>query len=123
MQLRTQARKLAALAAFAAAGSVIALAPSAPAQAAGGCHANNFCAFRDDHFRGLLLESSAPRGTNNIGVARDEVSSGSNRTNNTWVGVNVRSHLPDQVVFRFGPGDTAWVGAAANDKIDHFDVR
>lgn len=105
-------------------GTAVALVPAGQASAAGGCRANNFCAFKDANYIGMLLQSSAPRGTNNVGVARDQVSSGSNLTPNTWVGVNIRTGLPDQNIFRFGPNtDVPYVGDAANDHIDHFDVR
>lgn len=100
------------------------VALAAPAAAAGGCSNGHFCAFDHVNYSGMLLDSTAGRGSNRVEVADDRVSSGSNRTGNSWEGVTVRSGRPDQVVFRFAPyTDVAHVGSAANDKIDHFDVR
>lgn len=97
---------------------------SGPASAAGGCAAGRFCAFNDNDYRGLLLSSAAARGSNAVDVGDNLTSSGSNLTSNNWVGVTKRTGLPDQTVFTFAAGtDVPWVGAGANDRIDHFNVR
>ena len=95
-----------------------------PASAAGGCVAGHFCAFDNANYGIMLLDSTAGRGSNAVNVADDRVTSGSNRTANSWVGVTKRTGLPDQTVFTFSAyTDVSNVGSNANDKIDHFNVR
>jgi Peptidase inhibitor family I36 len=102
---------------------VMALAPHAWATHTT-CPVGWFCAYDHAGYHDELLRSAAPRGRNGINVANDRVSSGRNRTANTWVGITQRTVLPDQTVFRFGPfTNVSNVGPAANDKIDHFNVR
>ena len=105
------------------AGAVSPLFLAGPAQAAAPhCNTGYFCAFNNLNYNGLVLKSSAPRGSR-ADVWNDVVSSGSNNTYNTWVGVTQRTRLPDQTVFRFGPKtEVGYVGAGANDRIDHFNV-
>jgi Peptidase inhibitor family I36 len=120
---RTARRLLASVGACAAIGLAAALAPAGTASAAGGCLDRHFCAFEHAGYVGKLLDSTAPRGSRFIDVANDRVTSGSNRSYNQWVGVNERTGLPDQQIFKFGPRtDVSNVGPTANDKIDHFDV-
>lgn len=116
-------RIIATAAAALAAGTITPLFLAGPAQAAAPhCSSGYFCAFNNINYSGLLLKSSAGRGAR-ADVANDLVSSGSNNTNNLWVGVTRRTGLPDQTVFRFGPKtEVGYVGAGANDRIDHFNV-
>jgi hypothetical protein len=100
------------------------LLPGGSAEAAGGCSSGHFCAFDNAGYTGLLLDSTAPRGSNQVSVANDRTSSGSNRTGNSWVGKTRRTGLPDQTLFTFGANtDVSYIGDGANDKIDFFDVR
>jgi hypothetical protein len=122
-RVRKATSLVASLAGCVAVGLAFAIAPAGPASAAGGCGDRHFCAFDNAGYTGLLLDSTAGRGSRFVDVANDRVSSGSNRSYNQWVGVNERTGLPDQQIFKFGPRtDVSYVGATANDKIDHFDV-
>ena len=95
-----------------------------PAFADDRCAANHFCAYRDAGYHHVLLSSSAPRGTDNIQVAHDETSSGKNRTDNHWNGVDEHTFLPDETIFTWAPHtDVSYIGNGPNDKIDHFYVN
>jgi hypothetical protein len=84
----------------------------------------HFCAYDQRGFEGIVIHSDAPRGTSEVDVANDVVSSGRNGSNNHWCGMTNRVLLPPAVVFDFGP-ETGYryIGDEANNRIDWFNVR
>lgn len=88
------------------------------------CANGHFCAYEDDNYGGRkLLDSTAGPGSR-VDVANDLVSSLRNLTGNEWHGKNRLAGRPDTTLFVSGPhSSTPSLGARANDKIDHFDVK
>lgn len=107
-----------------AAAALLIPAGQAMAAPAAACANGHFCAYENDNYGGrLLLDSTAGPG-GRADVANDLVSSLRNLTGNEWHAKNRRAGFPDATVFISGPhSNTPSVGARANDKIDHFDVK
>ncbi|WP_330176607.1 peptidase inhibitor family I36 protein [Streptomyces sp. NBC_01498] len=95
-------------------------AESAVAPAALRCPRGTFCAYIHANYSGELMRSSAGRGSR-VQVSGG-TSSGSNNTGNQWVGVN-EIPGPDDDVWKWAPYSEGNVSSAANDKINHFDVK
>jgi hypothetical protein len=93
------------------------------AAAAPRCAKGHFCAFDGAEYKkGKILDSTAGRGAQ-VDVIDKRTSSGINRTNNEWVGVNDRQlPLPDDDVFKFAP-HSRHAHISSNNTIDYFSVR
>ncbi|SDM53348.1 peptidase inhibitor family I36 protein [Allokutzneria albata] len=110
-----------AVSALATAGLLSAAAPATAAPLK--CATGYFCAYEHINFTGaVLVQSRAGRGST-VDAPNDRTSSGSNNTGNQWVGVNSRTGIPDDDVYKWAPYTDASTIGSANDKIDHFDVR
>ncbi len=96
---------------------------AAPAGAGTSCASGKFCAWANTSYGGTkLIASSAPAGSNPVGVADNDVESGKNRTGNFWCAVEAGG-WPDRTIFSFGPDSNNTTLGSANNKTDHFYVR